>query len=148
MSFFVDERSVFISGQVLYIPSDDKHPVPSEIGVGGRLADPALTAHSDLGLALRHGDVRQRKRSTRNRRDHRGWAYYMSAEAQQSVGYTGQWARPVHPDPYPAYVAELLLDHLLDADFLRNIPKIGTRYCQAPAQGRDTRAVHSGHPTG
>lgn len=44
-------------------------------------------------------------------------AYYLDPEVRRAIGYAGQEARPVKPDAFPEYMAEGLLDHLLDAAF-------------------------------
>jgi hypothetical protein len=43
--------------------------------------------------------------------------YYLLPEVRAAIGYEGQVPRPVRPDNYPAYIADGLLDHLLDGDW-------------------------------
>lgn len=45
--------------------------------------------------------------------------YHLHPQVRARIGYEGQVARPVRPDNYPAYIAEGLLDHLLDGDWKR-----------------------------
>ncbi len=45
-------------------------------------------------------------------------AYYLDPRVRRRIGYDGQVAKPVRPDNYPAYIAEGLLDHLLDGNWL------------------------------
>ena len=40
--------------------------------------------------------------------------YYLLNEVRAAIGYEGQVPRAVRPDNYPAYIAEGLLDHLLE----------------------------------
>lgn len=44
--------------------------------------------------------------------------YYLDPRVRARIGYEGQIAKAVRPDNYPAYIAEGLLDHLLDGDWL------------------------------
>jgi hypothetical protein len=43
--------------------------------------------------------------------------YYLHPKVRERIGYEGQVAAQVRPENYPAYVAEGLLDHLLDGDW-------------------------------
>lgn len=42
--------------------------------------------------------------------------YYLDPDVRQRIGYSGQEARPIKPDAFPTYMAEGLLDHLLDSE--------------------------------
>jgi hypothetical protein len=44
-------------------------------------------------------------------------AYYLDPRVRARIGYEGQIARPTRPDNYPTYIAEGLLDHLLDGEW-------------------------------
>jgi hypothetical protein len=43
--------------------------------------------------------------------------YYLHPKVRERIGYEGQVAAQVRPENYPAYVAEGLLDHLLDGEW-------------------------------
>ncbi len=41
--------------------------------------------------------------------------YFLDPRVREVIGYHGQVPRPQKPDPYPAYIAEGLLDHLIES---------------------------------
>jgi len=44
-------------------------------------------------------------------------SYYLDSRVRERIGYSGQEAKPVKPDNYPAYIEEGLLDHLFDGSW-------------------------------
>ena len=111
------------------IPADETHPGPRAVGVGDRFGAAALAARPDLGPALRRalavpGDpaVAAEKVAAEDAEARQALeviaagAYYMSPEVWAAIGYPGQTAHPVRPDPFPPYIDEGLLDHVIVAD--------------------------------
>jgi hypothetical protein len=43
--------------------------------------------------------------------------YHLHPKVRERIGYEGQLAAQVRPENYPTYVAEGLLDHLLDGEW-------------------------------
>jgi choline dehydrogenase-like flavoprotein len=81
------------------------------------LAEPLVRALDDTSISHLH---------VLGQRDPQAWmaalmviagAYYLEPRVRERIGYPGQEARPVRPDNYPAYIAEGLLDHLLDGSW-------------------------------
>lgn len=109
------------------IPADATMPAASEAGVADGRVDAVLAARPDLAApllraldqevldaearleALARGDLEAREALELVV----AGGYYLSREVKRRLGYPGQVAVPVWPDPHPAYVAEGLLDHLV-----------------------------------
>jgi choline dehydrogenase-like flavoprotein len=108
------------------LPAVDSRPSASEVGVGGHLGRAALAARPDLGAPLRRilampGEPAlvlaqlavedPQARSTLELVV--AGAYYMSPQVHEAIGYPGQQAHPARPDPFPRYIEEGLLDHMI-----------------------------------
>lgn len=120
------ERDRLTAYADVLMPGSDRYPAPSAVGVGDALADEALRARPDVGVALRRAleapgepavaiealraDDPEARRAVEIIA---AGAYYMSTEVWASIGYPGREAFPVRPDAFPAYVAEGLLDHVM-----------------------------------
>lgn len=122
-----DDRARLETLAEVLIPGDDRHPSPTQVGVGEQLLDAVLDARPDLGPDL--------QRSTRYNgpaEAHLAWladhdvagrraietvvagAYYMSTEVWEAIGYPGQEPTIPHVDRYPEYINDGLLDFMLD----------------------------------
>jgi hypothetical protein len=107
------------------IPPVDQSPGAGSLLVGGGLIDRVLSARPDLLLPLSRGlgsddlsDFRALAAS-----DASAWmavltvltgGYHLHPVVRRRISYEGQVATPMRPDNYPAYVAEGLLNHLLN----------------------------------
>jgi hypothetical protein len=121
------EREQLAALADVLIPPGSGMPAPSEVGIGEHLLDQVLAARPDLvgalHRALQAGNSEGAERlselaaSDAEARDALELAvaggYYMSAEVRSLIGYPGDEPVPVRPDPYPPYIEEGLLDHLI-----------------------------------
>lgn len=123
-----EHRARLASLADLLIPAEEPMPAASELGIHRELVDQVLRSRPDLGPSLRTA-LEWRPGETDATQYFRSLAmadfsayqalaevvsggYYLHPRARQLIGYPGQVARPVRPDPFPAYVGEGLLDHL------------------------------------
>lgn len=111
------------------IPAGAGMPAASEAGVADARADAVLAARPDIADALvralaepvSDADERLSALAENDPEAHRALelmvagGYYLSPDVKRRLGYPGQVAVPVWPDPHPAYVAEGLLDHMVVA---------------------------------
>lgn len=110
------------------IPANDQMPAASAVDVAGRQLDVVLAARPDLlaGLSEAHvlagdapaSDVLDRLPPTEAAREALllvvAGGYYSSARVNALLDYRGQTPEPVRADTYPPYVAEGLLDSVLE----------------------------------
>jgi choline dehydrogenase-like flavoprotein len=113
-------------GDVL-IPATAGMPSASQAGLGDLLIDRVLRSRpdlrSDIGRALRKTAASEsslERLAVTDPGAHEALVlavvsgYYMSATVRERLGYPGQIARPVSSGAYPQYIAEGLLDFLLE----------------------------------
>lgn len=122
------DRLIEIADQL--IPADGEMPAASEVGVADTqlavvvdarpdLVDPLLRVLSVPGAGMSALDFLNAIEST-DPEGHEALVltvvggYYMSPQVVRLLGYSGQHASPLNPDIYPAYVAEGLLDAVID----------------------------------
>jgi len=111
------------------IPAADGMPAATEVGVTGSQLDLVLAVRPDLARALNRAWVLAgehlpgpalRLLADLDPRAHQAvleivaGAYYTSDLVKRLLGYTGQQPVPVRPEDYPAYLAEDLLDRVVD----------------------------------
>lgn len=127
VAFDAERRERLRSLADVLIPAAGGMPAASEVGVADVRLDAVLAARPDLGPVLERvlsapvKDPGQRLEAL-SAEDAEGRSvlelvvaggYYLSADVKRRLGYPGQLAVSIRPDPYPPYVAEGLLDHLL-----------------------------------
>jgi hypothetical protein len=113
----------------LLIPAADGMPAASEVGVAAGQLDRVLAVRPDLrrhlgrAVALTQELAPVRVLATLVELDPVAHAallevvaggYYAHPEVRRLLGYTGQRPVPVRPEDYPAYVAEGLLERVLE----------------------------------
>ena len=108
----------------MLIPPVDELPGAGSILLDEGMLDRVLAARPDLGAPLARAlDREEASPHAFAASDLPGWMAVMTAVSQgyclhpavrARIGYAGQVAEPVRPDNYPDYIAEGLLDHLLD----------------------------------
>jgi choline dehydrogenase-like flavoprotein len=109
------------------IPPVDDLPGAGTLVVEADLLDRVLNVRPDLLAPLRRvlGDDAG---AAGLARDPEAWmavvtavagGYHLHPKVRARIGYEGQVAAQVRPENYPAYVAEGLLDHLLDGEWKR-----------------------------
>jgi hypothetical protein len=112
-------------GDALIPPIDDL-PGAGTLACSGGLLERVLSVRDDLDAPLRRALAEGADFPTLAERDPQAWfavisaiagSYYLDARVRRRIGYEGQVPQPVRPDNYPAYVAEGLLDHLLDGSW-------------------------------
>jgi hypothetical protein len=123
------ERARLCALAAVLIPATDTMPGADEVGVADDLLDAVLNARPDLVTDLRtalsvdiarEADAIEHLQNTA-RSAYRALvlvvlaSYYRSSEVQRRIGYRGQEPRPVGPFAYPEYLAEGLLDHLVQS---------------------------------
>jgi hypothetical protein len=127
--FDAAERDRLAALADLLIPAGPSRPSPSEVCIGQVLLDQVVAARPDIATALHRAlepstvDAAARlcelAETDAPARDALELAvaggYYMSAEVRAVIGYPGEEPVAVTPDPYPQYVEEGLLDHLVGA---------------------------------
>lgn len=111
------------------IPGTDEMPAASEVGVASSQLAPVLEARPDLidplqrALGLVHPDEPLTALDSLRTSDHEAHealvlivlgGYYLSERVTEILGYPGQQPEAVRPDTYPPYVAEGLLDQVLE----------------------------------
>jgi choline dehydrogenase-like flavoprotein len=113
------------------IPGGAERPAASTAGVAGPLLDRVLAARPDLLPALRRAlaepftDAGARLAALRAS-DPRGahavelavaGGYYLSPDVRERIGYPGQVARPASALDYPEYLADGLLERVLERGY-------------------------------
>jgi hypothetical protein len=111
------------------IPATEEMPSAADIGLENAPLDRILTARPDLAADLARavdGDLtdagaRLRELISDDPAAYQALltvvaaGYYLDSEIRARIGYPGQVPRPLKADLYPPYVAEGLLDHLVNA---------------------------------
>lgn len=122
------ERERFSNLADVLIPGATEALSPSGLGLGGDRLDEVLVARPDLAstlyriLAIDFSDAKQRVAEIRVKGNEAfgvlalaiAGAYYLDPKVREAIGYPGQESTPVTVDSFPEYVAEGLLDHMLD----------------------------------
>lgn len=128
--FTTEGRSRFAALADLLIPGSDTMPSASEVGISEELLDELLNSRPDLAEPLRSvlaepvDDPATRMGTVMTSQpeafQHLVVAvvggYYLSSQVRDLIGYPGQLSKPVVLEDFPTYIAEGLLDHLVDAD--------------------------------
>jgi hypothetical protein len=98
------------------VPEAEGMPAASSVGVAGRGVDQVLRARPDLAPALHDalGEEHLTDAQWATLRYVVAAAYYLAPEVHDALGYHPDRVTPVRPDMFPEYVAEGLLDHLLE----------------------------------
>ncbi len=121
-------RAGFLAIADRLIPEAEGMPSASEVGVG-ELLDRILGLRPDLGedffrgLAAVRGRPAGEAAETLNRDDPQALstiglvaaaAYFMMPQVRELIGYPGQEKRTFDPDPTPEYVANGMLQRVID----------------------------------
>jgi len=122
-------RRTFLAIADVLIPEAEGMPMASQVGVGGEILDRMLALRPDLreaflrGLRAAAGKPPAAAAETLNRDDPAALGaiglvasagYYMSAQVRELIGYPGQESRPADPDATPEYVANGMLQQVID----------------------------------
>ncbi len=127
--FSVRERARLSQLADVLIPGGEGMPSASEAGLGGELLDALLRArpdlaeplHSALAVAGPKGDVSLQGLMDCGRAVRAtlilvvAGAYYLSPRVRDRLGWHSENGRPLEMGAFPAYIAEGLLDHLVEA---------------------------------
>jgi hypothetical protein len=109
------------------IPAGDGMPAASDVAVAGALVDAVLAARPDLEAGLRRAldggdDIASGPTPAATDPDDRrtlqyvvAAAYYLDPGVRTRLGYEPEPPTPVRALDFPEYLAEGLLDHLIDA---------------------------------
>jgi choline dehydrogenase-like flavoprotein len=106
------------------IPAVDDLPGAGTLIVQQKLLERVLCARPDVCAPLRRALAEPQGMAN----DREAWmalvttvagGYYLHQKVRERIGYEGQVPRQTRPDNYPAYLAEGLLDHLLDDEWKR-----------------------------
>ena len=125
-----ESRDVFAAIADALIPASADLPAASAVGVHTTLLDRVLRVRPDLLPAVRQAVVALRPAEGIDIATVQAWggqhrevfsslrlvvagAYYMSPQVRALLDYPDDVSQPVPPIPFPAYVAEGLLDHLV-----------------------------------
>ena len=122
------ERGRFAAVADVLVPGADGMPAASAVGISADLLDRVLAARPDLlaplqrALAEPIGDPAAhlgRLAQSDRRAAHAVelavvGGYYLHPEVRERIGYPGQVARPVNALDHPEYLAEGLLDRVLE----------------------------------
>lgn len=131
MSGKLDEalRGTFLALADALIPEAEGMPAASQVGVGGDILDRMLALRPDLrdafmrGLRTAAGKPAAAAAEALNRDDPAALGaiglvaaagYYMSPKVRTLIGYPGQESRPADPDVTPEYVANGMLQQVID----------------------------------
>ncbi len=125
-----EERKVFKAFSDILIPNAEGMPAASEVGVHEELLDKILALRSELVVAFKRGlafstshtDFRDALEKMNNEDSEAFGAislvasagYYMTPKVRQLIGYPGQEKRPPDPDEEPEYLANGMLQVVLD----------------------------------
>jgi len=122
-------RRTFLAIADVLIPEAEGMPKASQVGVGGEILDRMLALRPDLreaflrGLRAASGKPPAAAAETLNRDDPAALGaiglvasagYYMSPQVRALIGYPGQESRPGDPDETPEYVANGMLQEVID----------------------------------
>ena len=122
-------RRTFLAIADVLIPEAEGMPKASQVGVGGEILDRVLALRPDLregflrGLRAAAGKLPAEAAEALNRDDPAALgaiglaasaAYYMSPQVRALIGYPGQENRPGDPDETPEYVANGMLQQVID----------------------------------
>lgn len=124
-----EERSVFAALADVLIPAAEGMPSASDVDVQGAMLDRILGLRSDLvedfrrGLASAAGKPPADAAEALNRDDAEAFGaisivasagYYMTPAVRDLIGYPGQENRPADPDETPEYLANGMLQQVID----------------------------------
>jgi hypothetical protein len=122
-------RRTFLAIADVLIPEAEGMPRASQVGVGGEMLDRMLALRPDLregfmrGLRAAVGKAPAEAAEALNRDDPVAFGaiglmasagYYMSPQVRKLIGYPGQESRPADPDETPEYVANGMLQQVID----------------------------------
>ena len=122
-------RRTFLAIADVLIPEAEGMPMASQVGIGGEILDRMLALRPDLreaflrGLRAAAGKPPAAAAETLNRDDPAALGaiglvasagYYMSPRVRALIGYPGQENRPADPDVTPEYVANGMLQQVID----------------------------------
>jgi hypothetical protein len=122
-------RRTFLAIADVLIPEAEGMPMASQVGVGGEILDRMLALRPDLretflrGLRAAAGKPPVAAAEALNRDDPAALGavglvasagYYMSPRVRALIGYPGQENRPADPDVTPEYVANGMLQLVID----------------------------------
>lgn len=122
-------RHTFLAIADVLIPEAEGMPMASQVGVGGEILDRMLALRPDLreaflrGLRAAAGRPPVAAAEALNRDDPAALGaiglvasagYYMSPRVRALIGYPGQENRPADPDVTPEYVANGMLQLVID----------------------------------
>ena len=122
------KRERFAKLADVLIPGATEELKPTSLDIGVDRLDEVLSARPDLAstldriLTIDFLDAEQRVAEIRVQGDGEfgvlalavAGAYYLDPRVRAAIGYPGQEATPVTIDSYPEYVAEGLLDHMMN----------------------------------
>ena len=122
-------RGTFLALADALIPEAEGMPAASQVGVGGDNLERMLALRPDLrdafmrGLRAAAGKPAAEAAQALNRDDQAALGaiglvaaagYYMSPKVRALIGYPGQESRPADPDATPEYVANGMLQQVID----------------------------------
>ena len=122
-------RGTFLALADALIPEAEGMPAASQVGVGGDILERMLALRPDLrdaftrGLHAAAGKPAAEAAQALNRDDQAALGaiglvaaagYYMSPKVRALIGYPGQESRPADPDAAPEYVANGMLQQVID----------------------------------
>ena len=123
------ERTLFAALADVLIPAAEGMPAASAVDVHGAMLDrilglrPELTESFRRGLAAAAGKPPAEAAEALNRDDAEAFGaiglvasagYYMTPAVRELIGYPGQVKRPPDPDQMPEYVANGMLQQVID----------------------------------
>lgn len=132
-------RRTFLAIADVLIPEAEGMPAASQVGVGGEILDRMLALRPDLrepfvrGLRAAGAKPSAEAAEALNRDDPvalgaiglvASAGYYMSPQVRTLIGYPGQESRPADPDETPEYVANGMLQKVIDrGPIFKSAPK-------------------------
>lgn len=133
------DRATFAALADVLIPEAEGMPSASQAGVHLETLDRILALRPDLvepflrGIRAAAGQGAQAAANTLNQQDPAALTaiglaasagYYMQPQVRQLIGYPGQESRPGNPDETPEYVANGMLQQVIDrGPIFRPTPK-------------------------